>query len=115
MWNDKTLIWGGDCYGEISHDIFCHYGEKGEWVGIRPSGDGPTHQYGHPAEVVNDTMYIMDQRPNVGRHTMFALANYWQSTKNNPEGLPPLRGTKHQSSWHYGGKIYYFGGEFGYD
>ena len=140
VWNDKTLIWGGDNDDEESTEhlstitsILCHYGEKGEWIRIRTSGDGPTIQYGHPAEVVNDKMYIMQtpitgwavvggipyqipsQIPKRGTIIMYELdLNSWHWTKITPEGLVPLRGTEELSSWHYRGKIYYFGGECQY-
>ena len=96
------------------------YGDKGEWVRIRPSGDGPTQQYGRHAEVINDKMYIMQAplRDSGGPTTIYLYAldlNNWQWTKNVPEGLLPLSDTKEFSSWHHRGKIYYFGGQCGYD
>ena len=121
VWNDKTLIWGGEGEQKARDGtVLCHYGDKGEWVRIRPSGDGPTQQYGRHAEVINDKMYIM-QAPlsdSGGPTTIYLYAldlNNWQWTKNVPEGLLPLSDTKEFSSWHHRGKIYYFGGQCGYD
>ena len=50
-----------------------------------------------------------------GQMTMYALdLDHWMWTKLIPHGTPPLKGTNFHSSWQYGGKIYYFGGQTGY-
>ena len=92
-------------------EVFCH--ERGEWTKKITSGDAPPNKNGTPAEVVEDAMYIMTSKE--GQMTMYALDfDHWRWTKLIPYGTPPLKGTNFHSTWQYGGKIYYFGGQTGY-
>ena len=77
------------------------------------SGDAPPNTNGNPAEVVDDAMYIMTSHK--GQMTLYALdLHHWRWTKLIPQGTAPLKGTNFYSTWQYGGKIYYFGGQTGY-
>ena len=92
-------------------EVFCH--ERGEWTKKITSGDAPPNTNSHPAEVVEDAMYIMTSEK--GQMTMYALdLDHWRWNKFIPCGTPPLKETNFHSSWQYGGKIYYFGGQTGY-
>ena len=117
VWKDKTLIWGGygsgtDCepFTKLNSikDVYCY--EKGTWSRNSTMSDlpidadienAPIEAHGCRAEVVNDTMYIMEKYINTELHALDL--NAWRWEKILPSGKQP--GIAFDTSWSYRGKI----------
>ena len=113
VWKDKTLIWGG--YGSGTDwepftklnsikDVYCY--ERGAWSRNSTMSDppteaeienAPTEEHGCLADVVNDTMYIMEKYCNTELQALDL--NAWRWEKILPSGKQPTIAYETVISW----------------